>query len=55
MDVEKRRSLYIEATDLINEEAVVLPLYYPLTSVGYNKALKGVEAESYPMIHKYSY
>lgn len=55
MDVEKRRDLYKQAADLINEEAVVLPLYYPLTSVGYRKAIKGVKAESYPMIHKYSY
>src|SRR3712207_5050805 len=55
MDVEKRRDLYRQAVDLINEEAVVLPLYYPLTSVGYSKAIKGVKAESYPMVHKYSY
>lgn len=55
MDVEKRRDLYKQAADLINEEAVVLPLYYSLTSVGYRKAIKGVKAESYPMIHKYSY
>lgn len=55
IDVEKRRVIYQEETDFINEEAIVLPIYYPMTSVGYHKSLKGVEAESYPMIHKYSY
>lgn len=55
IDTEKRRAIYKEAADFINKEAIVLPLYYPVTSVGYNNALQGVVAESYPMIHKYSY
>lgn len=55
VDTEKRRNIYIEATDYINSEAIVLPIYYTNVSAGYNKNLKGVKAEAYPMINNYSY
>lgn len=55
IDTEKRREIYIKATDFINEEAIVLPIYYTNVSAGYNKALKNVKAEAYPMINNYTY
>lgn len=55
VDTEKRREIYIKATDYVNEEAIVLPLYYSNVSAGYRKELKDVKAEAYPMINNYTY
>ncbi|GLI54829.1 diguanylate phosphodiesterase [Propionigenium maris DSM 9537] len=57
LDVDRRRDLYAEAQDIINEDVPVLPLYYQLSNAGLNKSVKGYVQTSanYPYFYKLSF
>lgn len=57
LDVEKRRALYAQAQDIINEDAAVLPLYYQLSNAGLSRDVKGYVQTSanYPYFYKLSF
>lgn len=55
MDIEKRRSMYTEVVNIINEDAPVLPLNYSNTIIGVSNNLEGVKPTSYPLFYKYSF
>lgn len=57
LDVEKRRGMYTEVLDIINEDVPALPLYQANIVKAYsrNKKLEGVEASIYPEFYKYSF
>lgn len=57
LDVEKRKELYAEAQDIINEDVAVLPLYYQLSNAGLNKSVEGYVQTSanYPYFYKLSF
>ena len=55
MDVEKRRAMYTEVINIINEDAPVLPLNYSNTIIGVSNNLEGVKPTSYPLFYKYSF
>ena len=45
-DSSKRQALYDELFKLINDEAIVVPMYYPNRSYVYNTRLTGVAEAS---------
>lgn len=55
MDVEKRRAMYVEVVNILNEDLPVLPLFYSNTVLGVTKKLQGVQPTSYPQFYKYSF
>ena len=55
MDVEKRRAMYTEVINIINEDAPVLPLNYSNTIIGVSNNLEGVKPTSYPLFYKCSF
>lgn len=55
MDLEKRRGMYIEVINIVNEDAPVLPINYSNTIIGVTNKLEGVQPISYPMFYKYNF
>lgn len=55
MDIEKRRNMYIEIINIVNEDVPVLPINYSNTIIGVTNKLEGVQPISYPMFYKYNF
>lgn len=55
MDVEKRKTMYKDVADAVNEDVPALPLYYSNTIIGANRSIEGVQPTSYPIFYKYSF
>jgi peptide/nickel transport system substrate-binding protein len=52
VDVEKRAEIIAELIEIIDDETPFIPVYYPMTNIGYSKDLKGIDEASCRYMYK---